>query len=107
MLTPEGAAWLWRNTVAEGSLSIVVSDGAQEASAVAEIKGIEVDDDGAVLTLLCAFGPDDANFEWRKREVRTKDGTVLDSLEEDQGRKAPGSEWSMEVSIELSGENDD
>ena len=103
MLTAEGAAWLWQLASASG-LQIVVSDGTQEASVPAEVRGIVQDEGSATLTLECIFGAEVANFDWSRREVRAGD-VVIDVEEKDRGRKAQGAEWSMEVAIELEGES--
>lgn len=75
---------------------IVVSDGSATASAPAEVTL-----DGATIVLTAVFDERTANFHWTRRDVVADDGTVVDSLEEDQGVKALGAIWTLEVPLEV------
>lgn len=108
MLTPEGAKRILEIVAAdiEGG-AIVVTDGEQSASVT--IEKVTIDDDGASVLVQGTFGEDAANFEWKQRKVVTAKGIVLDLDEEDGGRKAKGSVWSLGVSLDLApgdGNND-
>jgi hypothetical protein len=110
MLTPEGAKWM-ADWIVERLLAgswIVVSDGAGE-SAVATISEArtEEDADGDYQVVATAtFDENSANFEWKKRSVKLADGTVIDSDEEDAGRKVEGAVWTYDVTIEVAGEDE-
>jgi hypothetical protein len=75
---------------------IVVSDGSDTASAPAEVTA-----DGTTVLLTAVFDERTANFHWRRREVRDPDGTLVDALEQDQGEKAFGAIWTLEVPLEV------
>lgn len=100
MFTPDGLAWGARALAAglAGS-SLVVTDGSSKA--VAMVEAIEVIDD--IVILRASFGEAEGNFEWKQRSVVLQDGTEVDRLVEDQGRKAPGSIWTAEARIALEG----
>lgn len=76
---------------------ICVSDGATKDEATID----SIDAGDGVLTVRATFGEEQANFEWRTREVFTADGVVIDREEEDGGRKAPGAVWAVEIVIGL------
>ncbi len=98
MLTPEGIALLWK--LAAGSSDDTL-DGWKIRVADTEAAATwRVSDDG-VLTLSASFGADEANGEWSQREVVSGQGIVVDTENEDNGRKSPGSQWQVDVSIEL------
>lgn len=107
MLTPEGTERILAVLAgrADDSLvggSLVVSDGERTASApLDEQPVVEITERGAVLHVAATFGEDAGNFEWRVRELRSAQGVVLDRVEEDQGRKAPGAVWTLEHDVEL------
>lgn len=108
MLTPEGTERILAviggrsdDSLVGGSL--VVSDGERTASAPLDDPQpvVEITDRGAVLRVAATFGEDVGNFEWLVRELRSAQGVVLDRVEEDQGRKAPGAVWTLEHDVEL------
>ena len=76
--------------------TLAVSDGERSAQAPA----VATVQDGTAI-LHAEFASQEANFEWRTREVRSAQGVVIDREDEDGGRKAPGSVWSLEVQLEL------
>lgn len=100
MLTPVGLAWVTNlvSTALAGA-QLVVSDGEQSATAVVESVGI--DEETQEVVLRATFGEGEANFEWRERYVQLADGTNVDALTEDQGRKAVGSIWVLEARIRI------
>lgn len=101
MFTPEGWEWLanWvAGEVRNGAL-LVVSDGAQSASAPIATVEVTQDQDSYVLTATASFAEGEANFEWKDRSIKLGDGTVIDSLREDLGRKAQGAEWDLTVQV--------
>lgn len=77
--------------------------GDQQASA--PIDSVEVmgdfDDGPPRVVVRGTFGEESANFEWRERGIRNKDGVMIDRVVADQGRKVPGAIWTLEASIEL------
>lgn len=101
MLTPEGATWLLEfiQREAEGGW-IIISDGDGQ-SFPCPITTIELQQEGKRLLLAGECGEGEANFEWTKRSVKLKDGTVIDTTEEDGGRKAQGAIWIAEVAFDL------
>lgn len=80
-----------------GAATIEVADG-QGESAQADAA---VTVTGATIVLSADFGEDEASFEWRERRVLAQDGTVLDEELADQGRKAPGAIWTVEVTLDV------
>lgn len=101
MLTSEGAALLWAivtGTSTDRLIALRVSDGAATATAALD-EPPRVD--GNVLTLVATFGETDANFEWRERLVISRDGVIVDREAHDHGRKAQGSEWTLEATLQL------
>lgn len=96
MLTSAGAELIWQ-AVNPASWSLAVTDGAQRAVKPVETATI----DGEACVLACTFSGDEANFEWTAREVVASDGTLVDSEVEDNGRKAPGAEWRIEVVLTI------
>ena len=110
MLTPEGtvrilAVLAGREDDSLQGGSLVVSDGDRTAAApLDEQPVVEATDRGAVLRVAATFGEDAGNFEWLVRELRSAQGVVLDRVEEDQGRKAPGAVWTLEHDVELLGD---
>lgn len=101
MLTSEGAALLW---------SIITGASTDQISALRVTDGItsataELDEparaDENALILVATFGDGDANFEWRERLVISRDGVVVDREAQDLGRKAQGSEWTLEATLLL------
>jgi hypothetical protein len=105
MLSADGAKWLAGLIAAqllEGAW-IVVSNGSGE-SAVATITDAKVgtaDDGSAIVIAGATFGEADANFEWSKRSIKLKDGTVIDDDITDAGRKVEGAVWAYEVTIDV------
>lgn len=102
MLTPEGAQRIWEilsgqsDDTLEGG-AILVEGGGQEARSAIESLTIE----NGVLTATATFDESFANFEWRHRELLTRDGVVIDAMNEDMGRKAGGHVWTIAVEVEL------
>lgn len=109
MLTPEGAQWLaaWMVERLLAGSWIVVSDGAGE-SAVATISDAQVVETEGTYSVVASatFEEGEANFEWRKRSVKLADGTVIDSDEEDAGRKVAGAVWAYQVTIDVGPDGD-
>jgi hypothetical protein len=106
MLTSRGLAWLagWVAGELEGG-SLFVGDNDQQ-SATKPIENIEVsvDDDGVhLVTLTATFGEPEANFDWNVRGVVLADGTDIDRKVVDQGRKAEGSVWTLEIVLQFDG----
>lgn len=96
--TPEGLSWLARLLAEEAEQAcIVVSDGG-ELRATARASSITPE--GGQVTFTATFGEGDANFEWRKRDL-VLGNVVIDSEEQDQGRKVTGTIWTVEVTIDL------
>lgn len=77
---------------------IEVSDG-NGGSARAPIGRVRQDGNTAVAVAL--FGGSDAVFEWRERRVVDANGVVLDTALGDFGRKPLGTEWVVQVDIEM------
>jgi hypothetical protein len=104
MFTPEGWEWMAKlvaDQVGNGGWIVIAGGG---KSSAAPVKQVEVTDqgDGAYrLTAVAVFAEGDANFEWEKRLVKLPDGTVIDALEADLGRKAEGAEWEIAVKIDF------
>lgn len=57
--------------------------------------------EGATITFHATFGEDVANFDWNERGVTSVQGVLLDRSVDDQGRKAPGTVWTLEAVLEL------
>lgn len=92
----------------QGGRLRVVDGGGQTAEAAFDegFPRVEMvtDDAGrqaARVTVQATFPAGEANFEWAAREVLTREGIVLDRLEQDHGRKAAGSEWALEAALDL------
>lgn len=102
MLTPEGAQRIWEiltgqsDDTLEGG-AILVEGGGQEARSAIEELSIE----NGVLTATATFDEGFANFDWRHRELLTKQGIVIDAANEDMGRKAAGAIWTIAVEVEV------
>jgi hypothetical protein len=115
VFTPDGLRWLasWIAEEVQGGW-LVVSDGAGN-SEVSEIQNIEVrarveeegatpdSQDGYSVVCSASFDEQAANFEWAKRSVKLKSGTVIESNEDDGGRKVEGAIWTAEVEIQVVG----
>lgn len=106
MLTPEGAAHIW--AMLTGSVDDSIQGGFIEVGSGSETDRQPIQNfvvaqvDGATrLTVDAEFGEEAANFDWSQRTVLTKSGVVIDVEQEDGGRKAQGSIWSIEVDIDL------
>lgn len=97
-LTPDGAA-LAANALAEKLVGaeLEVTDGQQTARQPA-IVGV----DGDTILLTASFSEREANFEWTTRRV-VMGAAVIDEEAVDQGRKALGAVWVLEVAIEAGG----
>jgi hypothetical protein len=106
VLTPEGIALLW--SLAAGASedripgwSIVVSDGQNQTAAPVTEQAITQTDGGAEVALTATFAEDQGNHEWSRRQVVSGDGVVVDSEDEDMGRKVSGTIWTESVVLEL------
>lgn len=62
-------------------------------------------DEGRVfrVTFQATFGEQVANFDWRERGITSVQGVLVDRSVGDQGRKAPGSVWTMQAALDLAG----
>src|SRR3954451_12512481 len=106
MLTPEGLTRIWQMLIgaSDDSLqggSIEVSDGQNsERSPIANFN-VTTEGSTATLTVDAEFGEDAANHDWSTRSVLTRAGVVIDVEDNDGGRKAPGSIWTIEIDIDL------
>lgn len=110
MFTPEGWEWLAKwvaEQVGNGGWIVVAGEGKSAAAPVRQVEVTDQHDGTYRLTAVAIFKEDDANFEWEKRLVKLPDQTVIDSLAEDMGRKAQGSEWEMTVNIDFPGDSGD
>lgn len=58
---------------------------------------------GRLITFRATFAEDAANFDWRERGVTSVQGVLIDRSVADQGRKAPGTIWTLEAALELDG----
>lgn len=110
MLTPEGLQRIWEIVARQSDDSIkggaiVVTDGTDSHSATIEEATVTLEGDTASLVVAGTFSEDEGNFEWTNRQVVTAQGTVLDEDSEDGGRKAQGSVWSIEVSLDLAADD--
>lgn len=56
---------------------------------------------GGTITFVASFGEDVANFEWAERGVTSVQGVLIDRSVGDQGRKSPGTVWTVEAVLEL------
>lgn len=106
MLTPEGIALLWGLAAgaSEDTIpgwSIVVSDGQNETTAPIVEQTITQTDDGAEVALTATFGEDQGNHEWSRRQVVSGGGVVVDSEDEDMGRKVAGTVATEVIVLEL------
>lgn len=104
MFTPEGinlTLGALAPLLAGGQLRVLDGDNepGEAQSATAPVGEIDLRD--GTLIMSATFGEQEANFDWRAREVLTADGTVLDRIVEDLGRKAPGSVWTLEAVVSL------
>lgn len=103
MLTAEGATFILELLSGETADllqggSIAVSDGGDQRAS-SEIESLRVED--GVLIATARFDEGFANFDWRRRELLTRQGKVIDQLDEDLGRKAAGAVWMIAVEVEL------
>jgi hypothetical protein len=96
-VTPEARSWLaaqLAERIRGGQL--LVSDGSSSASTDAEVAA-----EGATVIVTGVFDEREANFHWRRREVRASDGSLVDALEQDLGEKLLGAIWTLEVPLEV------
>lgn len=94
-MTPEGREELAQLMVPWLKGTIRVSDGGNEsASAPAEA----TQEDGTII-VTAVFDERTANFAWRKREVLSQTGVVVDVAEKDYGEKTLGHVWTVEVPL--------
>ena len=104
MLTPEGQHALALDTAARFKGGTVrVSDG----TASAEAPILEVSVSEGHVRVGAEFGGQEANFEWKIRELVGSDGTVLDRTLADMGRKSEGSVWTVDASVGFEAESED
>lgn len=123
-----GLRWMWQVLTGEvrneqGGLSdhlgkgrLIVGNGATpversderlagDLTAYAELDDgfprIERTDDGIMLVLRATFAEQVANFDWRERGVTSVQGVLIDRAVQDQGRKAPGTVWTLQAELEL------
>lgn len=104
MFTPEGWEWLAKwvsEQLGNGGWIVVAGDGKSGAAPAREVAVADNGDGSYRLTCVATFTEDDANFTWEKRLVKLPDGTVIDRVEEDLGRKAQGAEWDIAVKIDF------
>lgn len=103
-LTPEGAAHILRVAAGQSSdpITTVRASSANDVTSV-PVQGMEVipQAGGAVLRVRAVFGEQEANFDWLRREVVTRDGVVIDLNLQDGGRKVLGAVWDIAVDINL------
>jgi hypothetical protein len=100
VFTADGLGWLGGLVAPLLSDAVmVVSDGDQRAEQ--PVSRAELD--GPEITVSATFGEQDANFEWKVREV-VLGGVVLDRDEADGGRKVSGAIWEARTVISLAGE---
>ncbi len=99
MFTSDGLNWL-AVIVEERLAGAQLQVGNGETAVAVPIESIEVAEDGTVK-LVGTFGEEQANFDWRSRSILLADGTEIDRVEEDQGRKAQGSVWTLEAEVEF------
>lgn len=104
MFTPAGWKWLSRwvaGEVGNGGWIVVAGEGKSAAAAAREVAVEDRGDGSYLLTCVATFTEDEANFTWEERLVKLPDGTVVDAVKEDLGRKARGAEWDITVKIDF------
>jgi hypothetical protein len=102
-----------RIVVGNGSAAVTPSDtrlnGSETAQAAMDAGFPRLDgvvEDGARfhrVTFRATFAEDQANFDWLERGVVSAQGVLIDRSVQDQGRKAPGSIWTLEAALDLAG----
>jgi hypothetical protein len=90
-LQPQGVAQILEG----GSLRV---SGAQGSASAAFLPGFPALEGGDVL-LRATFGAGEGNFEWSRREVLTAQGVVIDSEQQDLGRKTAGMVWTLDTRL--------
>jgi hypothetical protein len=103
LLTTDGIDLLWyvlsgQSTDSLDGGSLCVSDGAQKAEAPFDAAPIV---DGGQIKVSATFGEQVANFDWLERDIISAGGVVLDHQEQDRGRKAEGSVWTLDAALEI------
>lgn len=53
------------------------------------------------VTFQATFGEDAGNFDWLERGITSVQGVLIDRSVEDHGRKAAGSVWTLNASLDL------
>jgi hypothetical protein len=104
MFSPEGWRWLAERVAEQlgnGGWIVVAGDDTSAAAPAREVAVSDNGDGSYRLTAVATFTENDANFTWEKRLVKFPDGTVIDRVEEDLGRKAQGAEWDIAVKIDF------
>ena len=123
-----GLEWMWRLLTGalrneQGGLSdhlgkgrVIVGDGTRpvepsdERLAGPNTDWAELDDGypqlaradtGVTAAFRATFGEDKANFDWLERGVTSVQGVLIDRAVADHGRKAPGTVWTLEATLEL------
>lgn len=101
MLTPEGITQIWRMVAGmtdDQITTVRVSNDTDEATVA--VTALEITR-GDVLRAHASFREQDANFDWQRRELVTRDGVVIDRQVEDFGRKVLGAVWDVEIDMTL------
>jgi len=100
MLTDSGKQLLLdalKNPLAGATITVFNFDGQEAMKTVDE--GFPTID-GSSLILQATFQSDEANFDWERYEVTVGD-RIIDTGENDQGRKVEGSVWVYAVAIDF------
>ena len=102
MLTEEGQNLVVSSMLSRiervGNVVLFVGDGSSEVEQELDAGFPRVE--GGSIVFQATFGPGEANFEWRREGIRV-DGQTIESEDVDAGRKATGSTWTTQVTIDL------
>jgi hypothetical protein len=99
-LTPRGVGHIWTLLAAELQAGGLIRIGEGDTAAEAPVTSASVEQ-GPELVVTATFGADQAVGDWKRTAVVLPTGTELDVEEEDLGRKAGGSDWSLTVKLRL------
>jgi len=85
---------------------LFISDGADQRAEAPLDEGfpVESEETPGVLIFQATFGEDEANFDWYRRGIVLGPGgpdSEIDADEGDDGRKAPGSIWTLRVLLNV------